>query len=443
MTPGGDNRKVQSAVVGGPDSDVPIILSPDSDEAREFQQEHEGQTFWCGRLLKGCGAQLTPKIYTDRACHFAHRPDSARSCSRKRSDVDSADHLYLRQAFTDLLSRTGLARRADTHFSEDTGDGAPFGAVVTIRLDNGAVLYAHMARSLPVQFHRDGHEGDLLLGPGVPISDALLNEIGYAHRVRFTSKGTARQIEFGTQVPGRSTQWFSPDECTLTDEGLLKTPAIETVSPGRFARPTAGHVDDDTRPALVPGAPGPAVALQLAFRERVGTLSRRLRTAVYTDDANLVRQVRAEAEVLLAEADTGAHGAASRDLSDVIAKAASWFEARDRHFTVLVDLLGDAVAHRRAGETESLCRQLQKLPSTRTPPTPEQREILSAANTFLREVREEEKRKKQEAAERAQAQLREREQLRGCGSGPGRPKKPREPGRPRYARSSSKSGTCG
>ncbi|MCQ8772084.1 hypothetical protein [Streptomyces telluris] len=44
-------------------------------EVDAFRRRHENDSFWCGPLLGGCGAQLTTKLYTDRVCHFAHHPD--------------------------------------------------------------------------------------------------------------------------------------------------------------------------------------------------------------------------------------------------------------------------------------------------------------------------------------------------------------------------------
>ncbi|MGG8405102.1 hypothetical protein ACM614_00175 [Streptomyces sp. 12297] len=34
-----------------------------------FRHRHHRDTFWCGLLLGGYGAQLTTKLYTDRVCH--------------------------------------------------------------------------------------------------------------------------------------------------------------------------------------------------------------------------------------------------------------------------------------------------------------------------------------------------------------------------------------
>ena len=71
---------------------------------------HEGQTFWCGSWVGGCGRQLTTKLYVDRVCHFAHHPDPDATrppCARRARDVTSADHLYVKAA------AEGLERAAD------------------------------------------------------------------------------------------------------------------------------------------------------------------------------------------------------------------------------------------------------------------------------------------------------------------------------------------
>ncbi|MFI1284335.1 hypothetical protein ACH4U5_26915 [Streptomyces sp. NPDC020858] len=50
------------------------MLPLEAIELNAFRRRHEGDTFWCGLLLGGRGVQLTTKLYTDRACHFAHHP---------------------------------------------------------------------------------------------------------------------------------------------------------------------------------------------------------------------------------------------------------------------------------------------------------------------------------------------------------------------------------
>ncbi|MGW6841287.1 hypothetical protein [Streptomyces sp. NPDC054958] len=68
----GDNRQIQTAVLGGAASEDPLTLLLEAIELDVFRKRHEHDTSWCGLLLGGCGVQLTTKLYTDRVCHFAH-----------------------------------------------------------------------------------------------------------------------------------------------------------------------------------------------------------------------------------------------------------------------------------------------------------------------------------------------------------------------------------
>ncbi|WP_133900196.1 hypothetical protein [Streptomyces sp. KS 21] len=82
----GDNRQIQTAVLGGADSEDPLMLPLEAIELDAFRKRHEHDTFWCGLLLGGCGVQLTTKLYTDRVCHFAHHPGAdapSHRCGRR------------------------------------------------------------------------------------------------------------------------------------------------------------------------------------------------------------------------------------------------------------------------------------------------------------------------------------------------------------------------
>lgn len=61
----GDRRQIQSAVLGGADSEEPLMLPLEAIELDAFRRRHEHDTFWCGLLLGGCGLQLTTKLYTE------------------------------------------------------------------------------------------------------------------------------------------------------------------------------------------------------------------------------------------------------------------------------------------------------------------------------------------------------------------------------------------
>lgn len=98
-----DTRRVQTAVLGSPDSDRPLSLPIDRKEAEAYLSRFRGQQFYCGVLLGGCGWRLMDKLYGDRACHFAHFPDPkgiAPQCERRYIGADSADHLFIHRGLS-------------------------------------------------------------------------------------------------------------------------------------------------------------------------------------------------------------------------------------------------------------------------------------------------------------------------------------------------------
>ncbi|MFH9009600.1 hypothetical protein ACH4E5_41025 [Streptomyces afghaniensis] len=67
----GDKRQIQTAVLGGADSEDPLMLPLEAIELDALRRHHAHDTFWCGLLLGGCGLQLTTKLYTDRVCSLS------------------------------------------------------------------------------------------------------------------------------------------------------------------------------------------------------------------------------------------------------------------------------------------------------------------------------------------------------------------------------------
>ncbi|MFE9445901.1 hypothetical protein ACFYO2_44930 [Streptomyces sp. NPDC006602] len=68
-----DTRLVHAAVIGDEHSDVPVVLPTEAIELDGFRRSHAHDTFWCGLLLGGCGAQLAHKLYVDRQCSLSSR----------------------------------------------------------------------------------------------------------------------------------------------------------------------------------------------------------------------------------------------------------------------------------------------------------------------------------------------------------------------------------
>jgi hypothetical protein len=54
---GGGKRLIQTAVLGSAESEEPLLLPLEAIELDAFRRRHAADTFWCGLLLGGCGAQ--------------------------------------------------------------------------------------------------------------------------------------------------------------------------------------------------------------------------------------------------------------------------------------------------------------------------------------------------------------------------------------------------
>ncbi|MGD3111492.1 zinc finger domain-containing protein [Streptomyces sp. YGL11-2] len=265
----GDRRQIQTAVLGSADSDQPLVLPLEAIELDSFRWQHQHDTFWCGHLLGGCGGQLTTKLYTDRVCHFAHHPDPTgqpRICERRARDVSSADHLYLKAAAATWLADRG--HKAAFTFPQP--DGAAIGSVLDIAWDAGnGALRIHLDAAVPPAW--DNHDVDVVLGMTVPVDDDTLVRRWYVHRVRFESAGTAREVRIGTQAFARGTEWFTLDECDMTERGL-STPAAERIIRARRTPPPRTNPPPRTTPTT-PRQPirGQDMLFRLAEARRSGS----------------------------------------------------------------------------------------------------------------------------------------------------------------------------
>ncbi|XXZ47423.1 hypothetical protein AAGT00_00240 (plasmid) [Streptomyces cavourensis] len=218
-----DKRQIQTAVLGSADSEVPLVLPLEAIELGAFRAAHENDSFWCGLLLGGCGGQLTTKLYTDRVCHFAHHPGpdgQPHICGRKARSVNSADHLYVKAATIAWLRSHGM--HADVDFAQR--DGSPLGSVVDIQLAHKK-LRVHLDQSVAPKWDS---EDEPVLGMSVPVDPDTLIERWYVNRIRLESDGTSRRVRIGTEAFARPIEWFSLDECDVTERGL-STPAVERI----------------------------------------------------------------------------------------------------------------------------------------------------------------------------------------------------------------------
>ncbi|MFZ3573821.1 hypothetical protein ACOKM5_43515 [Streptomyces sp. BH097] len=362
---------IRTAVVGeDADSDEPAFCPTDPYELDELREEFAGTKWWCGRLLGGCGGELVTRRCTDdRVCHFCHRPDPTGllpPCTRRSHGDSSADHLYLKYGTRTWLRRQGHepAYRFVDH------DEAPLGSLVDIDLA-GRRLRIHMDPTLPADW--DGVGGELILGPGVPVSRERLIRMRYVNRVRFTTSGSSRVITFGTQTADEGTEWFTADECEISPDGRLTTPAVTRIQRTASTTPPAPR---QAEPADVPADDAdPQGPLQ------IGALLRLLSSAVRAGNADYVRGLRSAAQ----EQRSRCEGVALDRLEAVLADADRFLASQQDSRSMLFDRLRQAERAGSRGAVRSLLPQVRALLEYDDgPPTGEEAALISAARDMLR-----------------------------------------------------------
>ncbi|MFI2241187.1 hypothetical protein [Streptomyces chrestomyceticus] len=325
-----DRRQIQTAVLGSVDSQEPLVLPLEAIELDAFRKRYQGQSFWCGTWLDGCGRQLTTKLYVDRACHFAHHPDPGglpHVCGRRSRGVGSADHLYVRSAAAAWLAGRG----EQATFEYTRADGAPIGSVVDVRWRHGA-LRVHLDRAVTPVWD-DGVEP--VLGTMVPVDRDTLIRRWYVHRIRLDSVGTARHVQIGTEAFARPVEWFALDECQMTERGL-STPAVEKIVQARAA----------PRPSL--WSPGKARKVPEP-EARAQALLRRLVYARRIESVPVVKQVCADIEDL-----TGVDEELQEQLEAAVRHARVWLAEQDEARRRLFDSLDTAVEEQKPGQVRRL-----------------------------------------------------------------------------------------
>ncbi len=232
-----DKRRVQTAVIGNPDSELPVVLPMEAIELDDFRIRHANQTYWCGTWLGGCGHQLFTKLYTDRACHFAHgpNPEHTSTCARKASGVSSADHLYIKHGLLAWMAQQDITATA-TIPREADGSIGPEVLFTPAGQASLRVLLSEPADS-PAPAEEDSAQ--LVLGPEIASDPGVLLRQGYVNRIQLIPDGTRRRIQVGTERHGGTTEWFDLHEVEFTDAGLT-TPAVEEVRRLRTTRRPIG-----------------------------------------------------------------------------------------------------------------------------------------------------------------------------------------------------------
>ncbi|MFD5426362.1 hypothetical protein [Streptomyces sp. NPDC127084] len=391
---GVDTRQIQTAVLADPESDDPVVCPTDADELDEFREEFAGTTFWCGILLGGCGGQLLTRRGNVRVSHFAHFPDLdglLPACGRRSRGVASADHLYVRAATQTWLRRQGHTPR----YRYIDRDDAPVGSLVEIELD-GRTLLLHMDPATPPDWD-SAQAGDIILGPGVQVDYRTLVRRGYVNRIRFVSEGNQRVMMLGTELPHVGTDWdFELADCTVDEHGRLITPVVARVEAAR---------------AVAERAPVPRPRSEKTEEPvQIGALTRLINNAVQKKETAAVRELRDTAQLQVPRCE----GQALEHLQHAIEHANDLLNEQARVRRRLFAGLDEAVRHGHVYKVTTLTPQVRKFILGDTVTTPQEAGILQAADTLLREARQQAAQERRAADERRAAAAREWDERRAA-----------------------------
>ncbi|MCW2904528.1 MAG: hypothetical protein JWO67_6793 [Streptosporangiaceae bacterium] len=230
-----DTRKVQTAVIGSPDSDEPVILPMEPDDLETFRRQFAGKTFWCGTWLGGCGKELIDKLYYDRVCHFAHHSDPSgypSKCERvgALADIASADHLYIKRDMLQWIEAHGIKASGRLYSAgESLGDVVELTLRTTnqvLRIQRSQLDYRSWQRE-EERAQAVGKRLEWVFGrPGLVSKEQIFRQ-GYALRLQCTTVGTTRRVQVGTELPGEQPRWALLGECALTQDGIATPEVIE------------------------------------------------------------------------------------------------------------------------------------------------------------------------------------------------------------------------
>lgn len=222
-----DTRLVQAAVLDHPDSDAPVVMPVDREDARRFRDRHGARGFWCGTLLGGCGTELSTKIYGDRVCHFAHYP-SVESCRREARGHDSADHLFAGRGLRSWLA--GQRRSAHVQYEEPSRTGAAGTRVTVHPGSNAPAIHVEFASRYDAQLaelveRTRQRKETWLVHDNERLSSALLERDGHSFGIELRELPGTRVVYIKTRTRDLRTLRNELSECTMTAGGLM-TPAL-------------------------------------------------------------------------------------------------------------------------------------------------------------------------------------------------------------------------
>ncbi|MFB7896156.1 competence protein CoiA family protein [Streptomyces xiamenensis] len=237
---------MQTAVIGHGDSEAPVVLPPQTAKAKAFRRAYRENSFWCGTLLAGCGAQLMIRIPTGKVAHFAHYPQHGGepvACRRTAVNAGSADHLYIKAALSAWLTSQGHTSTATLPTEQAT-----VGSVVEIRLTSGTLIRIHLDSQVEPTWSEDVIT---ILSADVPVPPELVAGCRYIHRIRCESDGSTRRVLLGTELPWRGTRWYDLTDCTLTSQKLA-TPGTHAADERARAKNSTPAPRRAPRPAPTP-----------------------------------------------------------------------------------------------------------------------------------------------------------------------------------------------
>ncbi|WP_103532851.1 hypothetical protein [Streptomyces sp. SM11] len=243
-----DFRLVQTAVMGGRDSDQPVILPEEPHNLDDFRRQFGKDDFWCGTLLGGCGERLMTKRYETKVCHFSHFPDrdgSRAACHRTANGVDSADHLFAKAHVTQWLAGQGHAAQAELcSLGHGPGDAVDFVLRATnqrLRFELRPNDYRSWRGTADSLAAKEGNV-EWVFGLESAITRDMTARYGYALQVRCETDGNSRRVLIGTVTENRPVAWSPLERCRMTGTGLI-TPALDELRNRGLIREGAARHD--------------------------------------------------------------------------------------------------------------------------------------------------------------------------------------------------------
>ena len=229
----------------------------DMHEAELFVNLHWNRTFWCGTNLGGCGKKLSPKVYGDRVCHFAHYPPVNCRRSRLHTGTSDADHLFIAYELMRWLQYQQFHDYRIPEF-EWTATGR-CSSVTLRRVQKNGWIHVPL-RSLPWTEWQNINEyisegsgvGNWCFGPTARAPQQLLDSGGYVFRVKCEPSNGSRAVKIGTAVAGFPVVWEDLEQCRMTKHGI-STPMLEAFGGPNTHSP--GAAEDKQEPRQRHSAP--------------------------------------------------------------------------------------------------------------------------------------------------------------------------------------------